>query len=77
MKRPHFCSRMSGAAARVTANEPLRWVLMTASHSSSDMLKIIRSRRMPALFTTMSMRPKDRTAVSTMLLPPAIDATES
>ena len=29
MKRPHFCSRMRGAAARVTAKVPLRWVSMT------------------------------------------------
>ena len=77
MKRPDFCSRMSGAAARVTANEPFRCVSMTVSHSSSDMLKIIRSRRIPALFTTTSIRPNAFTAVSTMLLPPAIDATES
>ena len=37
---------------------------MTASHSSSVMLKIIRSRRMPALLTTMSIRPKWSSAVS-------------
>src|SRR5437879_3711973 len=62
MIRPHFCSRISGAAARVTAKLPLRWVLMTASHSSSVMLKIMRSRRIPALLTTMSTRPKVSTA---------------
>jgi len=50
---------------------------MTASHSSSVMLKIIRSRRMPALLTTMSMRPKASTAVRTIACPPAMDATES
>ena len=77
MKRPHFCSRMRGAAARVTAKAPFRCVLMTPSHSSSVMLKIIRSRRMPALLTTMSMRPKASTAVLTIAWPPAIEATES
>jgi len=77
MTRPPFCSRMIGAAARVTAKVPLRWVLMTASHSSSVMLKIIRSRRIPALLTTMSMRPKVSTAVLMIDWPPAIEATES
>ena len=45
---------------------------MTASHSSSVMLKIMRSRRMPALLTTMSTRPKWSTAVSTIRAPPAM-----
>ena len=31
---------------------------MTSSHSSSEMLKSIRSRVMPALLTTMSSEPK-------------------
>src|SRR5215813_9162923 len=75
MKRPHFCSRISGAAARVTANVPLRWVSMTASHSSSLMLKIMRSRRMPALFTTTSTRPKASSALLMIACPPAIVAT--
>src|SRR3989304_4069500 len=72
MKRPHFCSRMRGTAARVTANAPFRWVSRTASHSSSVMLKIIRSRRIPALFTTMSTRPKWSRAVWMMFFPPAL-----
>ena len=50
-------ARDDGAAARKTVNVPLRWVSMTGSHSSSDMLKSIRSRRMPATQTTPSMRP--------------------
>ena len=37
---------------------PRRWTLMTASHSSTDMLNTIRSRRIPALFTTTSSRPQ-------------------
>ena len=47
----------SAAAARNTVNVPLRWVSMTGSHSSSDMLKSMRSRRMPATHTTPSIRP--------------------
>ena len=50
---------------------------MTASHSSSVMLKIIRSRTIPALLTTTSIRPKWSTAVSTIRAPPAIVVTES
>ena len=76
MMRPHFCSRMWGAAARVTAKAPLRCTLMTASHSSSVMLKIMRSRRMPALLTMMSRRPNSSSAVSTMRWPPAMLDTE-
>src|SRR5579885_670769 len=37
---------------------PLRWTATTASQSSSFMLKIMRSRRMPALLTTMLSLPK-------------------
>ena len=77
MMRPHLRSRMWGTAARVTANVPLRWVSMTPSHSSSVMLKIMRSRRMPALLTTMSTWPKWSSAVWTMRWPPAMLATES
>ena len=68
---------LTRAAARVTAKVPLRWVLMTPSHSSSVMLKIIRSRRIPALLTTMSTRPNVSTAVLMIDCPPAIEATES
>jgi hypothetical protein len=68
---------MWGTAARVTAKQPLRWVLITPSHSSSVMLKIIRSRRMPALLTTMSTAPKLSSAVWTMRRPPSMVATES
>ena len=47
---------------------PFRCTAMTASQSSSAMLKIIRSRRMPALFTTMFSLPKVSIAHSTMRL---------
>ena len=47
---------------------------MTASHSSSDMLKIIRSRRMPAQQTTMWRSPNSFSAMSTTARPPAIVA---
>ena len=66
MMRPLFCSRIKGAAWRVQFHVPFRWVAMTASHSASLMLKIIRSRRMPATFTRMSSRPKLWTAMSMM-----------
>ena len=47
---------------------------MTASHSSSDMLNSIRSRRIPATATTPSIRPQRSTAVFTIRSPPAIVA---
>ena len=49
---------------------------MTASHSASVMLKIIRSRRMPATLTRMSMRPKVPTACSTIAAAWSKSATE-
>ena len=57
-------------------NVPLRWTAMTASHSASVMLKIMRSRRMPATFTRMSMRPHALTTCSTIAVPCAKSATE-
>src|SRR5919206_162399 len=50
---------------------------MTARHSSTDMLKKKRSRRMPALFTTTSMRPNASSAACTMRLAQAHSATLS
>jgi hypothetical protein len=41
------------------------------------MLKIMRSRRIPALLTTISMRPNFSRAVPTIFSPPARLATES
>ena len=50
---------------------------MTASNSSSDMLKSIRSRKIPATHTAPSIRPKFSTQVLTMCLPPSQVATLS
>src|SRR5437660_1644830 len=75
--QPDFFSRMWALAGRMTVKWPLRWTAITASHSSSVMLKIIRSRRMPAQQTTMCRSPNDLSAASTMALPPAIVATFS
>ncbi len=77
MSEPDFCSFMRAAAARNTVKVPLRWVAMTGSHSSSDMLNSIRSRRMPAGQTTPSILPNCSTAVFTIRSPPDISATES
>ena len=49
---------------------------MTGSHSSSDMLKSIRSRRIPATHTTPSIRPNVSTADCTIDAPPSIVVTE-
>ena len=50
---------------------------MTESNSSSAIVKIILSRRMPALLTSTSRRPNASTADSTMLFAPAKSATSS
>ena len=50
---------------------------MTASHSSSDMLKSIRSRRMPATATTPSIRPQRSTPVPMIRSPPSMVVTFS
>ena len=62
---------MTAEAARNTVKWPFRWVSMTASHSSSDMLNSIRSRRMPAIATTPSIRPHRSTPAPTIFSPPA------
>ena len=69
---PARCFRITAEAARKTVNVPFRWVATTGSHSSSDMLNNIRSRRIPATPTTPSSRPKEDSAVSTTRCPPAI-----
>jgi hypothetical protein len=66
MMRPAFCSRIAIEAARVQKKVPSRCTASTASHSSLLMLKIMRSRRMPATFTRMSIRPHALTACSTI-----------
>ena len=49
--------RQCADANFVVLNVPFRCTRMTSSHSSSLMLKTIRSRRMPATLTRMSSRP--------------------
>src|SRR4051794_1868857 len=51
-------SRQWAAAWRVGANVPRRCTAMTASHSAGSMLTSMRSRRIPALLMSTSMRPK-------------------
>src|SRR5581483_9594757 len=75
---PDFArSRQYAAAWRVTAKCPLRWTAMTASHSSSVMFTSMRSRRIPALLTTMWRLPKADTACSTSRRAPSKSATSS
>ena len=64
-------------AGFVVVKWPLRWTAITASHSSSVMLKTIRSRRIPATLTTMSRRPNSSSACFTIRSPPSIVATVS
>src|SRR3989475_108902 len=75
--RPRRFSRMWRVAGRMTVKWPFRCTATTASHSSSVMLKIMRSRRMPAQQTTMWRSPKRASAASTIDWPPAIVATLS
>ena len=72
MSEPDSCLRITAAAWRNTVKWPFRWVAITASNSSSDMLNSIRSRRIPATATTPSIRPHRSTAVFTMRSPPAM-----
>src|SRR3954453_22098246 len=51
-------SRQYAAAWRIGANVPRRCTAITASHSAGSMLTSIRSRRIPALLTSTSRRPK-------------------
>ena len=76
MIRPPRCSRIAIEAARVQLNMPLRWTAITASHSASLMLKSIRSRRMPATCTRMSIRPYVRITCSTIAPASARSATD-
>ena len=64
--RPPFCWRMATEAARLVLNVPFRCTARTASHSSSLMLNSMRSRRMPATFTRMSIFPHRETIWSTI-----------
>jgi recombination DNA repair RAD52 pathway protein len=61
---PDFCSRIRAAASRVPFQVPLRWTWITRSKSSSDMVRIVASRVIPALLTKTSSEPNVVTAVS-------------
>ena len=77
-RSPAFArSRQYSAACRMVANVPRRCTRITASHSSIVMLASIRSRRMPALFTTMSRAPNASTAVRTRRRAPSQSETSS
>src|SRR5271165_1185382 len=56
---------------------PLRWTAITSSKSCSLMETSIRSRRIPALFTTTWRSPKEDTAWSTMAFAPSNELTLS
>src|ERR687894_382050 len=64
-------SRKWLAAKCAGAKVPLRWTLMTASHSPSVMFTSMRSRRMPALLMSTSSLPNASIAVPTSFSAPA------
>ncbi len=66
-KLPEFCSRKCVAQARLMLNEPCRCTLITSDQSDQLMRWKMRSRRMPALLTRMSTRPKASSAALTIL----------
>jgi len=70
-------ARQYAAAKREGAKWPLRWTSITASHSASSMLKLILSRRMPALLMSTSRRPNVSTACWTSASAPFQDETLS
>src|SRR3954453_10260323 len=74
--RPYPCSRMRSHAGWVTLKAPFRCTSITGSTRSAVMLGNDRSRKMPALLTTMSMRPKASSADRTIASPPSTVATE-
>ena len=74
MMRPARFSRMCRVAGCITVKWPFKCTAITASHSSSLMLKIIRSRRMPAQQTRMWRSPNDAMAWSMAARPPAMVA---
>ena len=70
-------SRQYSEAQRTIANVPRRCTLITASHSSIDIFTNIRSRKIPALLTTMSRPPKVSMARCTNRPAPAHSDTSS
>src|SRR5262245_50837056 len=65
-KAPEFCSRKRTAQARLMLKEPLRCTASTSDQSDQLMRWKMRSRRMPALLTRMSTRPKAASAAPTI-----------
>ncbi len=71
------CSRQYTAAWCDGAHVPLRCTRITESKSSSVIEKIMRSRRIPALFTSTSSLPNVSIAWWTMARAPSKSATSS
>ncbi len=63
MMRPQPFSTMPGTTCLVTLNMLLRLVSMTAFQSSGVIFRNMRSRVMPALFTSTSMGPTSALAL--------------
>src|SRR5579862_2901593 len=79
-KLPEFCSRKCVAQARLILKLPCKWTSITSDQSDQLMRWKIRSRKMPALLTRISTRPKASSAACTILsaLPgSAIDSVEA
>ena len=79
-KAPDFCSRKCAAQARLMLNEPLRCTSITSDQSDQLMRWKMRSRRMPALLTRMSTRPKASSAaltISSAFFGSAIESVEA
>ena len=69
------CFVICRAAASEQQKVPLRCTAITRSHISSVILSNDLSRRIPALLTSTSSRPKASTALCTTLAPPSMVAT--
>src|SRR5512143_172474 len=75
MTLPRFCRIMCGATACATRKYPFRFVSRTRSHSSSDRSRVVLRTFTPALFTRMSIFPKDATTASTARPPLSLRRT--
>ena len=71
---PLLCLAMTGVQACMKLKADFRFVSITASHCASSILIISPSFVMPALFTSMSMRPKTVFTSSTTVWASAKDA---
>ncbi len=74
---PYPCSRILTYAGLVTLYAASRCTALTSCHSDGPIFARVLSRRIPALFMTMSMRPKASNALPTIAAPPSEVATES